>query len=103
MAPIPPIRRSASRRTSWGWGPTVRGEHNKRIGRHAEDEDEARSAQAVEAHGVGQADARRWLEAAQARGQVAEAAAPPAQEEADRQSVPDAAASAGSLPISGSL
>src|SRR5947208_12937545 len=70
---------------------------------HAEDEDEARRAQAAEAHGVGQADAGGRLEAAQARGQVAEAAAPPAQEEAHRQGGPGAAASTGSLPVTGSL
>src|SRR5437868_13420857 len=67
---------------------------------HAEDEDEARRAQAAEAHGVGQADAGGRLEAAQARGQVAEAAAQPAQEEAHRQGGPGAATRAGPRPVS---
>src|SRR5437764_12782620 len=92
MAPIPPYARP---------GGAVALLDNRRD--HAEDEDEARRAQAAEAHGVGQADAGGRLEAAQARGQVAEAAAQPAQEEAHRQGGPRAAPSAGSLPVSGSV
>src|SRR5882762_3959977 len=91
MAPIPPYVRSAPAEP---WRSSITGRR-----RHAEDEDEARRAQAAEAHGVGQADAGGRLEAAQARGQVAEAAAPPAQEEAHRQGGPGAATSAGSLPV----
>src|SRR2546421_5813689 len=91
MAPIPPYVRSAPAEP---WRSSINGRR-----RHAEDEDEARRAQAAEAHGVGQADAGGRLEAAQARGQVAEAAAQPAQEEAHRQGGPGAAPSAGSLPV----
>src|SRR3989454_12471860 len=94
MAPIPPCARSAAAKP---WRSSITGAKN------AEDEDEARRAQAAEAHGLRQADAGGRLEAAQAREEVAEAAAAPAQEEAHRQGGPGAAASAGSLPVTGSL